>query len=108
MAEAVVTVAASTAVVALAAEDSVAADFPAAAFVVARTAVITEADTAMDAVLMAVATAEEVAPMAAAVTEECTAPPVPITLGHPKVGVFATHPQAGIRLNPAAPTPVVG
>ena len=103
----------STAAVALAAEDS-----PAADSVVAPTAFITVADMAMDAALtaeaiaegtvpMAAATAEDTAPMVAAVPpEEYAAPLAPIMPGHPKVGAFATHRPAGIRLKgPVAAQP---
>ncbi len=90
----------STAVAAaLVAEASMAADFPAVATVVARTAVITVEDTPGDAALTAAATAEDPATRVAAVPMvECAAPPAPITPGHPKVKAFATHRPAGIRL----------
>src|SRR5579862_7966275 len=87
----------STAVAVLAAGDFTAGEFPADTMA-APMVVITAAGTAMDAVLTAAT-----APMAAEVpTEECAAPAAPTIHGHRKVGVFATHPQAGTGLRPEA------
>jgi len=100
----------STAAAALVAGDFMAvADFPAVATMVAPTAVITVADTAMVEAAVLTATAEDPATRAVVVPmEECVAQPAPTIHGHPKVKAFATHPPAGILLNPAAPTQVVG
>ena len=99
----------STAAAALVAGDFMAADFRGAASMVAPTAVITVADTAMVEAAVLTATAEDPATRAVVVPmEECVAQPAPTIHGHPKVKAFATHPPAGILLNPAAPTQVVG